>query len=265
MIAPDDELMLHALVDGELDVVSAIKMERRIADDPELSAAYARLVALRGALRSSLSREAAPDALRARVMASVADAGVTTKPAARMRDRLPWPAVRLAASLALAAGLAGYFAAPRENPESETMKALLSAHRRGQVSERPVDVASSDRHTVKPWLAAKLPVSVVVIDLVTEGFPLIGGRIDIVAGAAAPTLVYKRREHLISLTQLPARERTAKISPAIREGYSLERWSDGERGYVAISDLSPSELQGFAGAFRAAAARDAGGQAVPPK
>ena len=81
------------------------------------------------------------------------------------------------------------------------LQAIVSAHMRSQISGQPVNVVSTDRHTVKPWLAGKLPVAAEVVDLAEAGFPLAGGRIDIVAGAGVPTLVYKRRDHLISVTE----------------------------------------------------------------
>lgn len=131
---------------------------------------------------------------------------------------------------------------------------------RSQISGQPVDMPSSDRHSVKPWLASRLPVDAVVVDLASEGFPLAGGRIDIIGGAAEPTLVYKRREHLVSVTELPQAAR--KFPTATRrsslDGYPLLFWSDGGRGFVAVSDLGPLELSKFVTAFRAVAAKEQG-------
>ena len=131
---------------------------------------------------------------------------------------------------------------------------------RSQISGQPVDVVSTDRHTVKPWLAGKLPVAAEVVDLAEAGFPLAGGRIDIVAGAGVPTLVYKRRDHLISVTELRAEgDETAIPRDLAVEGYPVVRWSDNERAYVAVSDLSPTELDAFVAAFRRAVAKERGG------
>ncbi len=110
---------------------------------------------------------------------------------------------------------------------------------------------------MKPWLARKLPVSTLVVDLAAEGFPLAGARIDIVAGEAAPTLIYRRREHQIALTELPPAA-LPKASRA-RLGYASEAWSDADRSYVAVSDVSPSELALFAELFRKAAAAERSG------
>jgi anti-sigma factor RsiW len=259
MIDPDDELLLNAYVDGELDAAGVITIERRLGVEPELAAARDRLLTVREAMRSHAPRDVAPDALKARILANVHEESSSASVAARMwRRRAPSAGLltSLAASLVVAAGLAGYFAAPRATPEDERLDALIAGHMRGQISGHPVDIASSDRHAVKPWLAAKLPVAAVVVDLASEGFPLIGARLDIVDGGGAPTLVFKRREHLISLTELPAQRGATQSSSATRRGYPVARWSDGEHAYVAISDLSPAELHTFVRLFREAADKE---------
>ena len=138
------------------------------------------------------------------------------------------------------------------------MLAILAGHERGQISGQPVDVVSSDRHTVKPWLAAKLPVATTVVDLAPQGFALLGGRIDIVGGNPVPTLVYKRRQHLISVTQLPSKTVDYPAVPRIQtlDGYPVIVWMDGVRAYAAVSDLVPAELAAFVDAFREAAAKE---------
>ena len=97
---------------------------------------------------------------------------------------------------------------------------------RAQISGQPVDVVSSDRHTVKPWLAGKLPVTAMVVDLAPEGFELLGGRIDIVGGNPAPTLVYKHRQHLVSVTQLRANIADYPATPRRKtlDGYPVAIW-----------------------------------------
>jgi anti-sigma factor RsiW len=259
MIDPDDALLLNAYVDGELDAAGVIEIERRLGAEPELAAAHDRLLGLREAMRIHTPRQAAPDALKARILADVLEERPSEPVTMRIwRRHAPSAGLltSLAASLVVAAGLVGYFAAPRATPEGEMMDSLIAGHMRGQISGRPVDVASSDKHTVKPWLAAKLPVAAVVVDLANEGFPLVGARLDIVDGGGAPTLVFKRREHLISLTELPAQHGATKSSNATRRGYPVVSWTDREHSYVAISDLSPAELQTFARLFREAADRE---------
>ena len=112
------------------------------------------------------------------------------------------------------------------------------------------DVSSSDRHTVKPWFNSRIPQAPRVIDLTTEGFLLVGGRIDVIGRTPVPTLVYRRRQHLISLTALPRRAEPGNAAPAATT-WSLER---RRCHLLGVSDLSAADLDRFAQAFRAAPA-----------
>jgi anti-sigma factor RsiW len=118
------------------------------------------------------------------------------------------------------------------------------------MATQAVDVASSDRHTVKPWFNGKLPQSPRVVDLAAQGFPLVGGRIDVIGLTPVATLVYRARLHVISLTALPQRRRAGLPDHPI-DGYNLVEWTDGQLAYWAVSDLAAPELENFAKAFRA--------------
>ncbi len=246
-----DALLINALADGELDAASALALETRLANEPDLAKRYAAVLALRRTLREKLEPESAPASLRDLVSALTADASpLETAPRRRMRA---WPRFlvpALAAAMAVGVGLDRLWLSSSE-PDPR-LDLLIAAFRRGQIADQPVDVVASDRHVVKPWLARKLPISTVVVDLASEGFPLVGARIDIVAGQPAPTLVYRRREHQIALTELPSSALT-KARGAL-QGYASQAWSDGDRGYVAVSDVAPAELALFAELFRKAAA-----------
>jgi anti-sigma factor RsiW len=259
----DRSLLLHAALDGELDAAGVIEIERLLAADPELAAEYARLKALREAIRAKAQRERAPDSLRLRMMelAETKQAPRREAKTARWRDPPSWKnfAAAMAATVVVTLGLQHLIEAG--NAPDAALQAIVSAHMRSQISGQPVDVVSTDRHTVKPWLAGKLPVAADVVDLAEAGFPLAGGRIDIVAGAGVPTLVYRRRDHLISVTELRADKGDDAAIPRhlAVEGYPIVRWSDNERAYVAVSDLSPTELDAFVAAFRQAVAKEGGG------
>src|ERR1700730_3466906 len=130
-------------------------------------------------------------------------------------------AAAIAATIVVTVGVQNLISAVG-SPDEATL-AVVAGHMRGQISGQPVDVASSDRHTVKPWLAGKLPVAAMVVDLAPEGFELLGGRIDIVGGNPAPTLVYKRRQHLVSVTELRANIADYPATPRRRtvDGYPV--------------------------------------------
>lgn len=250
----DQSLRINAALDGEFDASHALGFELEIEKDPALRAAFDQVKSARDALRSLAPEERASDALRARVLA-LAEENVAPLPP-RRRPSAPWLA--LAASVAILAFIGGYAAAPRFHLQSgdPELQALVAGYARGQVSGQPFDVASSDRHTVKPWLSARVTLGAAVVDLADQGFPLAGGQIDIVDSAPVPTLVYRRREHFISVSELPLGGGAAQATPApgSLDGYHIERWADAERAYVAISDLDAADLAAFAELFRRAEA-----------
>jgi anti-sigma factor RsiW len=118
------------------------------------------------------------------------------------------------------------------------------------MAPQPADVASSDRHTVKPWFSGRIPFAPRVVDLAQDGFPLVGGRLDVVNRAPVPSLVYSRRQHLISLTAVP--NAVGNTTPQTVQGYNLISWTAENVTYWAVSDLNLEELQMFARLFRAA-------------
>jgi anti-sigma factor RsiW len=260
-------LLLHAAVDGELDAIGTMEVEAKLAADRELASEYDRLVALRDAIRARIPREVASDALRARVI-SMARADGTPRPGASRRlTQIISPYRSLAASLmvggVLGAGAYGVFVpAPAGD---DVQQAIVAGFVRGRLSDQPVDIVTSDRHTVKPWFAGKISGPTTVVDLAADGFPLVGGRIDVVGKTPVPTLVYRRREHQIALSELPAPPRNVASEPThqSRDGFSLMRWADNSHSYEVVSDLPPAELSTFCAAFRRAATAELEDNAKP--
>jgi len=285
---PDERtLRLNAAIDGELDAANLLQLENEMGADPALAAEYRFIAATRDAIRRHAPRETAPRALAERVAAlgrgdgrAQAGPGMGAPSGERPSDvlRLPtgarsapdrrrrWSgtqALALAASLAVlgfAAG-AGLTALRSQNAAGGLAAGLVSDFARAEISGQPFDVASSDRHTVKPWLAARATVSPAIVDLAPQGFELAGGRIAIVDRIPAPTLVYRKREHLIAVTELPPGSAGARGNGAIDtiDGFHVARWSDGNLSYVAVSDIDEQDLALFVGAFRQARSRPAEG------
>lgn len=239
----NDRLLLDAYVDGELDPAHALEFERRLAEDPALAEELSRIEALRSALRERLPRAIASPALRRRVAALARP----RRPAFDWRSG--WAAMAASAAIAFAGGSIATWLAL--GPARDGLPELVVAsHMRALMASEPVEVASSDRHTVKPWFNGKLPGSPRVVSLAAEGFALVGGRIDVIGLTPVPTLVYRARLHVISVTALPPADRRIAPPHAIN-GYNIVEWTDGGVAYWAVSDLAAPELQGFARAFRA--------------
>ena len=132
---------------------------------------------------------------------------------------------------------------------------MVSAHIRALMAPAPADVASSDHHTVKPWFNGKLAFAPVVADLGSQGYPLLGGRIDVIGLEPAASLIYSRGKHVISVTEMPTNSAPPPAETSYSErGYIALSWSSGDVSYFAVSDAAAEELETFVKLFKAAAA-----------
>jgi anti-sigma factor RsiW len=257
-IKDNDELQMNAYYDGELDPASAIEFERRLADDESLKARYARLLSLRRAVRS-LPQYEMPPGLQARIKSTLdadrpsqADRPGQAGHPAQMRrlSHRSWSFQALAAAAVFGAVISSsvMLTMERYDQRDDVARQVVAGHIRGQLATQPFDVASSDRHTVKPWFTSRLPESPQVPDLAAQGFVLIGGRVDVIGHDPVATIVYKHAAHTVSLTTLPPGQ---SVSDQAVAGYNVRSWSDAQFTYIAVSDLSSADLVTFERAFSA--------------
>jgi anti-sigma factor RsiW len=248
-------LLLQAALDGELDAAGMLAFERTLADDEDLAAEFGRQKALRDALRA-LPKAVVSGALRGQI-----EALAPRKPkrafqwAPGWMQAASWAPMALAASCAflIGSGLT-FLTLPQEArlaPSTQT-ESLLADHVRGMISGQPVDVVSSERHTVKPWFGNRIAVSPEVVDLKADGFPLIGGRVDVIGVTPVPTLVFRRNQHTISLSEVPEGLANVRGGQSTLNGFAVLTWKQGKTVYVAISDAAPAELEALKAAFQKA-------------
>jgi anti-sigma factor RsiW len=253
-------LRLNAALDGELDAMGSLEFEREMRGDAALAAEYRRITTLRDAVRRHAPREAAPQALADRIAAltapqphAAAAASATVVPF-RRRAWLDSRALAMAASFAVLGFAVGAGLTSLRAPagSGDVAQHLVSDFARAEIAGQPFDVASSDRHTVKPWLANRTTVSGTIVDLAAEGFPLVGGRVTIVDRVPTPTLVYRHNEHVVAVTELPLDAKLARGAGGIEtiDGYHVARWADVNLAYVAVSDMDEKALGEFVEAFR---------------
>lgn len=243
MIAPlqnDRDELLQAYCDGALDPATATEFERRMMSDASMRARHDQIMILRGALRA-LPQDDLPSVLLARVTSAVN--------AERSRRR-GWSWQAMAASALIGAVLAGavMLTIDRNNARQDIARQVVASHIRGLLAPQPFDVASSDRHTVKPWFTTRIPESPQVVDLASQGFVLAGGRVDVIGRDPVATIVYRHAAHTVSLTTL----RPGQPLPAETiAGYNVRSWNDRDFTYVAVSDLPGEDLETFERAFSA--------------
>jgi anti-sigma factor RsiW len=244
------ERFVPGYLDGELDLARTIEMETHLQTCGDCAREFERQKALRATLQRSSLAYPAPAALRERIQSSL-------RPSAPAESREPasvWrPFVLLRwagafAVLALFAVTAWQLLPGLRGPSSDQRLAaeVLSSHVRSLEASHLMDVASTDQHTVKPWFDGKLDFSPPVEDLASDGFPLVGGRLDYLEGREVAALVYQRRKHFINVFVWPGAagsSSTQTLEP--RQGYNLMRWSRGGFQFWAVSDVSAQDLADF--------------------
>ena len=245
MTCDETRNLLDAWYDGELDAPRSAALERHLEECPGCAA----LSGARSALSEVLvkaPRHAAPAALRKLVEAQLSRPSVIGSRSNAPRT-VPWRGLAIAASLALFV-MVGWNAWQLQSGggvPSNLENEIVSDHIRSLMANHLSDVASADRHTVKPWFTGKLDYSPPVNDLASEGFKLVGGRLDYAGGNPVSALVYQRGAHVINVFVWPTREGDAAL-PQPRwtddHGYHLANWTSGGMTYWAISDVDPTEL-----------------------
>jgi anti-sigma factor RsiW len=247
MDCDEAEILLHALIDGELDAGHAREVETHIAGCPRCAASLAAYRQMREAIARADLGYRAPPSLRRRIEASLPQPAAVPSRRAVLRGFAMGSAVSALAATGLVAIVL------RNDDEQRIMSEVVSAHLRSLQAGHLTDVVSTDQHTVKPWFNGKLDVSPPVIDLTTQGFTLIGGRLDYVDARAIGAVVYRRRQHIINLfiAQTPNIERRAAKTEII-QGFNIRCWSERGLNYWAISDIGADELNEFGEKFEAA-------------
>ncbi len=240
---------LHGYLDREIDAITASAIEQHLETCAGCKEIYAQQNVLQAAVRQHATYHTAPDALADRILAKIgADSNALVMKRAPRRQ---W--FQLGAAVAVTAVVTWITAIQLVSTSGDERIAeqVIASHARSVLTNHIADVASSDQHTVKPWLSSKLDFSPPVTDLTTAGYPLIGGRLDYLDHRPVAALVYRHRQHLINLFVWPDPKSGTAASMQIvsRQGYNLMHWSSAGMTYWVISDLNPAEIKTFADAF----------------
>jgi anti-sigma factor RsiW len=243
------EILLHALVDGELDAGHARDVETHVATCAGCREKLNAFRLMRTAIAGANLKEPAPAALRSRIEAAlpaptapIIDAQKFSRPSRRSFFGGFAAGAVLSGTVATSLVLTVF----RSDREQTIADEVVSAHIRSLQPGHLMDVETSDQHTVKPWFDGKVDVAPPVIDLTAEGFTLLGGRLDYIDGEPVACVVYRRRKHIINLfvAQRLGSAHTY-VSARTVQGYNVRHWSEGGLDFWAVSDLDPEELGEF--------------------
>jgi anti-sigma factor RsiW len=239
--------LLSALIDSALGPVARLRVHRHIAGCGACAARVEELRAMQAALRTKLTYHRAPPGLAARIGAALPrEAPPPVIAGTGLRRWFPMPAFSLAGT-GLAGALAGVaLTVSVIGGQSDQTTDVIDSHIRSMQAEHLTDVQTSDQHTVKPWLSARLDVSPPVRDLKEDGFPLIGGRLDYIDGHSAAAVVYQRAKHVINLFAWASPGANEPFRDETRQGFNVVTWRQDGIRYYAVSDVEADQLAQFA-------------------
>ena len=257
--------LMDGYLDGELDPITSQAIEQHLRDCGRCDQAYKThgslihaignatpyfkaSAELRERIQSSLRKETTGNPVRNGVRGAQVLIHKRQPEPRSILSEAPWNWLGLAAAIVFAAIIVFNLIPRLQRPGADQFLAtqLIASHVRSLMANHLTDVASSDQHTVKPWLDAKLDFAPVVVDLSQKGFPLIGGRLDYLDNRPVAALIYQRRKHFINLFVWPAGSDAARSTKTMtRQGYQLSHWVDSDFNYWAVSDVNEKELQEF--------------------
>ena len=243
------ETLVAAFADGEVDALRNYSIKRHLLGCAGCAARYQSMLELRARIRGEVPYFVASPALRARIHATVGAMRASVPPQSRPTgDRWRWltGGVLAGCTASVFAWMLGTTVVAWRASEDFAV-AAVATHVRATLSDHLIEVASSDQHTVKPWLSARLDYSPPVHDLANEGFALVGGRLDYLERRAVATLVYRHREHTIDVFVRPGTSRAPTPSPSPRavRGFNVARASGPSMDWLAVSDVEPAVLTAF--------------------
>jgi anti-sigma factor RsiW len=239
---------LPAHLDGELDLVHDAEVGAHLQTCTACAEAARRQSALRELVREKLPPFVPPPHLATRIRAQLREERVAVP-----SRSFWWPAWSFAGALAglCLAALVGYQWGNHHAQAAQFSDEVVSSHLRAMMTDHLTDVVSSDRHTVKPWLSGKLDFSPPVADLAADGFPLLGARLERFGGQTTAALVYQRHKHFVTVYVWPAKA-ALPFTEASQLGYQMCAWRQGGMNFVAVSDITESDLDDFVARLKVA-------------
>jgi anti-sigma factor RsiW len=236
------DTVVHGYFDNELDAVKAAEFESHLEQCPECVAALDALESLRSTINVAQPYEKMSASFRKKILADLHVQGATTT--ARERVTTDWRWLAMAATFLLLIYCGWRVASLNRADSRETMMAskVVDAHLRSLQPGHLEDVISTDQHTVKPWFDGKVDFAPPVRDFAEQGYPLQGGRLDVIDNRSVAALVYGRRKHVVNVFVWPTSEKDAAPRSGSIQGYQWIDWRKQGMEFYAVSDASAPDL-----------------------
>ena len=236
------QLELHGYLDGELDAMGATNFEKHLEDCPDCKRVLAAEESLRSALQHAALYERAPESLRKNLFGNAREKVAPIRPARTFSFSWQWLAAAAVLLLSVAVGWGMWQLSQTPSSMQLVAASLVDAHLRSLQPGHLADVESTDQHTVKPWFDGRLDFAPPVRDFTSDGFPLLGGRLDVVQGRTAAALVYGRRKHIINVFVEKTPSGEAWNGFGNLQGYHWLAWQKDGFSFFAVSDVSAPDL-----------------------
>lgn len=205
-------------------------------------------------VKAQADRYAAAAALRERIVTAVRQADAPPQRESKLQGWRQWLNMGAAFAAGIVASVTAAYFFAAAGAQERLAQEVVAGHVRSLMAAHLADVASSDRHTVKPWFTGKLDFSPPVHDLAQEGFPLVGGRLDYIGGHPAAALIYQHGQHTVNVFVWPRDDRSpAPPTSFVAQGYNVTGWKGAGMQFWLVSDLNGGELRQFAQLVRKAA------------
>ncbi len=230
---------LDTYLDGELSSQEMLDLDAHLKTCTDCAAEVLHRVQLKRAVKTAGQRFQPRPEFRQRIRRQIA-----AKPK-RSSWRVWSIAAAVLATLLLAGMLTNQYRELR-TARHQTYSEIADLHVATLASANPVDVVSTDRHTVKPWFQGKLPFTFNLPELQNTDFTLIGGRVTYLEQTPGAHLIFQVRKHQISvfIFQERALDRGLDANSGSRkdQSFNLETWSESGLRYFVIGDTSPDDI-----------------------
>jgi anti-sigma factor RsiW len=249
MTCDDARAQLDTYLDGELSAEQMLALDAHLKSCPACAAEVLVRVQAKRAVKSAGLRYQPGAALRAKIQTQVA-----ARP--HRSWKFGWRTTPAVFAAALLAGVVTMYVGRQELRRQQLYSEITDLHVAALGSANPVDVVSSDRHTVKPWFQGKIPFTFNLPELQGSDFTLLGGRVTYLEQTPGAHLIFQIRKHEISVFLFPENAADHALGDNARaerrNTFNVETWTQAGLRYVVLGDVGAEDIEKLSALLRSA-------------